>query len=71
MYREKWIRLMVGTYIIISLALGLLVSPYWFLFAGLVALVLIQSVFTNWCPCEQVLKKIGIKEKSDCSCDTQ
>ena len=66
MYREKWIRLLVGIYVLVSLSLGLLVSPYWFLLAAIVAVVLIQSVFTGWCPCEQVLKKLGVKEKQGC-----
>ena len=65
MYTEKWIRLLVGIYILISLALGIFVSPYWFLFAAVVACILIQSVFTGWCPCEKVLKKLGVKEKCE------
>ena len=36
MNRERIVRLMAGTFILVSLALGLLHSPYWFLFTGFV-----------------------------------
>jgi len=62
MKTEKYVRLMVGIYILISLALGIYISKYWFLFGAVVALILIQSVFTGWCPCEKVLKKLGVRD---------
>ncbi|HUL46937.1 MAG TPA: DUF2892 domain-containing protein [Steroidobacteraceae bacterium] len=48
-----------GTMVLLSLALGLLVSPYWFLLAGFVGLNLFQSAFTGFCPLAIVLKKLG------------
>lgn len=48
-----------GTMVLLSLALGLLVSPYWFLLTGLVGLNLFQSAFTGFCPLAIVLKKLG------------
>ncbi len=55
---ENSIRLLAGTLVLISLALTLLVSPYWLLLAGFVGFNLIQSSFTHFCPAEIMLKKI-------------
>jgi Protein of unknown function (DUF2892) len=48
-----------GTMVLLSLALGLLVSPWWFLLTGFVGLNLLQSAFTGFCPLATVLKKLG------------
>ena len=62
MYIENWIRLIAGSFVLISLALGLLVSQYWFIFTAFVGVNLAQSALTGFCPMEILLKKIGIKE---------
>ncbi len=49
---------MAGTFILGSLALGLLVSPNWFYLTGFVGLNLLQSSFTKFCPAEIVFKKL-------------
>jgi Protein of unknown function (DUF2892) len=49
-----------GGMILLSLALGLLVSPYWFLLTGFVGLNLFQSAFTGFCPLAILLKKFGL-----------
>jgi hypothetical protein len=54
------IRRIAGTFVLISLALGWLVSPYWFLFTAFVGLNLIQSSFTHWCLMETILAKTGL-----------
>ncbi len=48
-----------GGMILSSLALGLLVSPYWFLLTAFVGLNLLQSAFTGFCPLAVILKKLG------------
>jgi hypothetical protein len=48
-----------GTLVLLSLALGLLASPWWFLLTGFVGLNLLQSAFTGFCPLAIVLKKLG------------
>ncbi|RJP26730.1 MAG: DUF2892 domain-containing protein [Candidatus Abyssobacteria bacterium SURF_5] len=63
MYLENWIRLIAGCFILISLALGLLVSRYWFIFTAFVAANLAQSALTGFCPMELLLKRLGIKAK--------
>ena len=57
---ENAIRAVAGTFILLSLALGILVSAYWFLFTGFVGFNLLQSAFTGWCPMESFLRKIGV-----------
>jgi hypothetical protein len=58
---ERYIRIIAGTFILVSLALGHWVSPYWHLFTAFVGLNLFQSGITRWCLMEDILKKIGVK----------
>lgn len=51
-----------GVMVLISLALGLLVSPYWFILTGFVGLNLLQSAFTGFCPAAMFFKKCGLRE---------
>ncbi len=50
-----------GTLVLLSLLLGLWVSPYWFFLTAFVGLNLSQSAFTGFCPLAMVLKKLGQK----------
>ena len=59
---ERYLRLIAGAFVLASVALGYYVSPYWFLFTGFVALNLMQSAFTNWCPMMTFLRKLGIPD---------
>ena len=47
---ERYLRLIAGLFVLLSLALGYWVNPYWLLFTAFVGLNLFQSAFTNWCP---------------------
>jgi hypothetical protein len=58
---ERLLRLIAGGFVLASLALGYFSSPYWFLFTGFVALNLIQSALTNWCPMMSFLRWMGAK----------
>jgi hypothetical protein len=58
---DRWLRLIAGAFVLLSLALGHWVSPYWYLFTAFVGLNLLQSAFTNWCPMMTILKKIGVR----------
>ncbi len=58
---ERYLRLIAGAFVLISLALGYWVSSYWFLFTAFVGLNLLQSAFTNWCPMMTFLRKAGVK----------
>ena len=57
---ERYIRLIAGTFILVSLALGIWVNPMWFWFTAFVGANLLQSSITNWCLMEDILKKVGI-----------
>ena len=57
---ERALRLIAGTFILVSLALGYWVSPYWYLFTAFVGLNLLQSGFSNWCPMMMILRKLGV-----------
>jgi hypothetical protein len=59
---ERALRLMAGTFVLVSLALARWVSPYWLLFTAFVGLNLFQSGLTNWCPAMVVLQKLGLKQ---------
>ena len=58
---ERYVRLIAGVFVLLSLALGYWVNPYWFLFTTFVGLNLLQSAFTNWCPMMSILRKAGVK----------
>ena len=59
---ERSLRLIAGSFVLLSLALGYWVSPYWFLFTAFVGLNLLQSAFSNWCPMMTILRKLGVPE---------
>jgi hypothetical protein len=59
---EHTIRVIAGTFILVSLALGWWVSPWWFLFTAFVGLNLIQSSFTKWCLMEDLLRATIFKK---------
>jgi hypothetical protein len=56
---ERSLRLIAGSFVLVSVALGWLVSPWFYLLTVFVALNLIQSAFTNWCPMMTILRKSG------------
>jgi hypothetical protein len=58
---NRWLRLIAGSFVLATLLLGYYVSPKWYFFTGFVALNLIQSAFTNWCPMMAFLRKLGVK----------
>ncbi|EXJ13645.1 YgaP family membrane protein [Imhoffiella purpurea] len=56
---ERIVFAVAGAFIVISLALGYTVSPYWYLFTAFVGANLFQSAFTGFCPLALILKKLG------------
>lgn len=58
---ERYLRLIAGLFIMLSVALGMTVSPHWYWFTGFVGLNLFQSAFTNWCPMMALLAKVGVR----------
>ncbi len=65
MTTERYVRIFAGSFILISLALGLPGSPLfvsrWFLaFTAFVGANLLQSAITGFCPLELVLVALGV-----------
>ena len=63
---ERGLRLLAGTFVLISLALGYWGSHYWFLFTAFVGLNLLQSGLTNWCPAMTILRRLGLPGEAAC-----
>ena len=57
------IRGIAGTLVLVSLALGYLVSPWWHLLTAFVGLNLLQSSLTRWCLMENILERLGIARR--------
>jgi hypothetical protein len=50
-----------GCVVLLSLALGWLVSPYWFLLTAFAGLNMIQASITGLCPAAFVFRKLGLR----------
>ena len=62
---EEGLRFLAGTFVLMSLALGIWVNPWWFAFTAFVGANLLQSGFTRWCPMMAVLKRAGFPESRE------
>jgi len=60
MYIDRLLRLIAGTFVLLSLALAHFHHPNWLWFTAFVGLNLFQSGFTNWCPMMSILEKLGV-----------
>ena len=58
---ERWLRLIAGCFVLLSVLLARYHSLYWLFFTAFVGLNLLQSAFTNWCPMMTILRKAGVK----------
>ena len=62
---DRWVHVFAGTFILLSLALGvdgspLFVSRWWLAFTAFVGANLLQSGFTNFCLLSSILKRLGV-----------
>ncbi len=64
---KSWqtVRFIAGTFILLSLAMGiegspLFLSEWWLAFNAFVGLNLLQSALTKWCLMEIILRKLGL-----------
>lgn len=57
---ERWIRLIAGTFVIASLGLAYVRSPYWLLLTLFGGLNLFQPALTRLCLMEDILRKLGV-----------
>lgn len=70
MNSERIIRIMAGSFILLSLLLGAPASPlyhsgYWLWLAVFVGANLLQSGFTRFCPAELILWRLGIPRSDE------
>ena len=56
---ERILRGIAGIFLMVSLLLAHYVSLQWLWLTVFIALNLLQSAFTNWCPMMWVLKRFG------------
>lgn len=62
MTTEKIIRLMAGTFVLTGTALAYFTGhPAWLLVPAFVGTNLVQSVFTGFCPAENIVKALGAR----------
>lgn len=66
MNAERIVRIVAGTFIMLSLFLGVETSPifvskYFLFFTAFVGFNLFQSGFTKICPLNNILAKLGVK----------
>lgn len=55
------LRGIAGFFILVSVALGYWVNPWFYAFTAFVGLNLLQSAFTRWCPMMWILSKAGLE----------
>ena len=58
---ERMVLAFAGSFVLVSLILAQLFSPYWLLFTAFVGANLLQSAFTGFCPLAKILKTFGVK----------
>jgi hypothetical protein len=57
---NAWIRMIAGLFVVLSVALGHFVSPWFYFFTVFVGLNLFQSAFSGWCPMMWILGAAGV-----------
>jgi hypothetical protein len=58
---DRWLRLIAGSLVLLSVALGMVVSSYFYWFTAFVGLNLFVSAFIDWCPMMGILRKLGVR----------
>jgi len=58
---DRLVMTFAGSFILISLLLSQIHSPYWLFFTAFVGANLLQASLTGFCPLAIILEKLGIK----------
>lgn len=61
---ERYVRLFAGLVVLLTVAGGYWISPWFYLLTALMGANLLQSGLTNWCPSMPVLRALGAKDSS-------
>lgn len=70
MNTERFIRILAGGFVLLSLGLGVPASPIFFSkhflwFTAFVGFMLFQSGFTGFCPMEIILRALGVRTAAE------
>ena len=60
--KNRIVRAVAGSFILISLLLALYVNQNWLWFTAFVGANLLQSSITKWCLMGDILSKLGVKD---------
>jgi hypothetical protein len=58
---DRAVTAFAGFMVLLSVALGYSVSPYWYWLTVFVGANLLQSAFTGFCPAAMIFKRLGVK----------
>jgi hypothetical protein len=58
---DKAVLAFAGFVVLLGLALGTYVSPYWYLLTAFAGLNMIQASITGFCPAAMVFKRLGLR----------
>lgn len=64
---DRAVMMFAGFMVLVSLALGFYLSPWWYLLTAFVGVNLIQASVTGFCPAAMVFKALGVR--SGCAFD--
>ncbi|MGC9452353.1 MAG: YgaP family membrane protein [Oceanipulchritudo sp.] len=53
---------MAGSFVLLSVLLGLTVSGWWFAFTVFVGANMVQASFTGFCPAALIFRKLGMRD---------
>ena len=59
---DRYLRMIAGFFVAVSVALGYWVDPGFYWLTAFVGANLFQSAFTNWCPMMTFLRKLGVRD---------
>ena len=67
---DRYVHIFAGSFILMSLALGIEASPiflssWWLAFTAFVGANLFQYGFSQFCPLGWILKKLGVRESRE------
>jgi hypothetical protein len=58
---DKAVLAFAGLVVLLGLALGYYVSPYWYLLTAFAGLNMLQASLTGFCPAAIVFRKLGLR----------
>lgn len=60
--KNRIVRAVAGSFVLISLILAVYVNLNWLWFTGFVGLNLLQSSITKWCLMDDILSRMGVED---------